>query len=130
VVLVLIARWLEREILRLKKLGVSFAAAHMITQAAHGDRNGVQLPDSNVVRLPPNFNVTAMGCCKALQRALNSEPALAAEDYREVDTRRLEDWLLHLAPRIQRGDTEAIKTALNLIKHKAELNGYAQAPQK
>src|SRR5262249_29232245 len=93
VVLGLIARWLGREIWRLKKLGVSFAAAaRMITQAAHGDRNGVQLPDSNVVRLPPNYSVTAMGCCKALQRALNREPALAAEDYREVDTRRLEDW--------------------------------------
>ena len=127
----LIARWLEREVLRLKKLGVSFAAAaDMITQAAHGDHNGVQLPDANVVTLPPDYSVTAMGCCKALRRSLNREPAQAAEDYREVDTRRLEDWLLNLAARIQKGDTEAIKTGLNLLKHKAELNGYALPPHK
>jgi hypothetical protein len=33
-----------------------------------------------------------------------------------------------LAARIQQGDTKAINTALNLLRHKAELNGYASNP--
>jgi len=66
-----------------------------------------------------------MGCCKELQRAPTANRGSAAENYRVVDSARLKDWLLNLAARIRQGDTEAINTALNLLKHKAELNGYA-----
>ena len=123
---VLIARWLERECLRLKKLGISYAAiADLINQAAAGKQGtGVVLPDPDIVSLPPGYTTTAMTCCRAVRRALDREPAQAAEEYRDLDTARLEDWLLALAPGVRKGDTLAIRASLELLKHKADLNGY------
>jgi hypothetical protein len=122
----LIARWLEREVLRQKKLGVAYAAiADLITRAARGEQGtGVVLPDPDIVVLPPDYSITAMSCCRAVRRALNREPAQAAEEYRNLDTARLEDWLLALASGVRKGDALAIRTSLELIKHKADLNGY------
>jgi hypothetical protein len=127
----LIARWLEREVLRQKKLGVGYAAiADLITRAARGEQGtGVVLPAPDVVVLPPNYSITAMSCCRACRRALQREPAQQVDEYRRLDTARLEDWLLNLAARIRAGDSQAINSALGLLKHKAELNGY-MAPHK
>jgi hypothetical protein len=82
------------------------------------------------VKLPASYSVTPMGCCKALKRALNREPAQAVEEYRAVDNQRLEDWLLSLAARIRSGDIDAVKTGLALLKHRADLNGYAAVVDK
>ena len=122
----LIARWLERECLRLKKLGISYAAiADLINQTAAGKQGtGAVLPDPDFVTLPPGYTTTAMTCCRAVRRALDREPAQAAEEYRKLDTARLEDWLLALAPGVRKGDALAIRTSLELIRHKADLNGY------
>jgi hypothetical protein len=122
----LIARWLERECLRQKKLGISYATiADLINQAAAGKQGtGVVLPDPDIVTLPPGYSTTAMTCCRAVRRALNREPAQAAEEYRNLDTARLEDWLLAMAGAVRKGDALAIRTSLELLKHKADLNGY------
>ena len=122
----LIARWLERECLRLKKLGVSYAEiASLITQAASGKQGtGVVLPDPDVVLLPPGYTTTAMTCCRAVSRTLRREPAQEAEEYRKLDTARLEDCLLAMAGAVRKGDALAIRTRLELLKHKADLNGY------
>lgn len=122
----LVARWLEREVLRLKKLGIHsyVTIAEMITQAAAGDRNGVQLPDPEFVTLPEDYSVSNVGCWKALKRALNREPAHEAEEYRRIDTQRINGWLLNMAARLQAGDPEAIRTAIAALRHLAHLNGY------
>jgi hypothetical protein len=122
---------LERKVLRQKKLGISYAAiADLINQAAAGQQGtGVVLPDPDVVVLPPGYTTTAMTCNRAVRRTLAREPRKQAEEYRDLATARLEDWLLNMAARIRAGDTQAINTAISLLKFEAELNGYA-APVK
>ena len=122
----LAARWVEKEVLRLKKLGLSFAAiSAMITRAAQGEKGtGVNLPDPEFVVLRSNYALTVGGAFQAFKRALNREPAIAAEEYREVDTQRLEDWLLSLAGQIRAGDPDAIRAGVTILKHKANINCY------
>jgi hypothetical protein len=122
----LIARWLERECLRQKKLGISYATiADLINQSVAGKPGtGVVLPDPDIMTLAPGYTTTAMTCCRAVRRGLNREPAQAAEEYRNLDTARLEDWLLAMAGAVRKGDALAIRTSLELLKHKADLNGY------
>jgi len=122
------ARWLERECIRLKKLGLSYAnIADLLIRAARGEKGtGVNLPDPELLVLAPNYTVTTMSCCRAVKRALNREPAMEAEEYRQIDTARLEEWLLSLAAELRNGNPEAIRIALGLLKHKADLNGYAK----
>ena len=64
------SRWLEGEVLRLKRLGFSYEAiAQQITEVGRRQKAPLTpLPED--VSFPPDYKITAMGCHKALSRAL------------------------------------------------------------
>ena len=85
------AQWVETEALRLKRDGFSYEAiAEQITQVGRGQKAPVTpIPES--LRFQPDYKITAMGCHKAVQRALHRAPALQADEMRRFDTDRCEE---------------------------------------
>jgi hypothetical protein len=118
------SRWLEAEVLRLKRLGLSFEMiAQQVTEVGRGQRAPVTaLPEG--VTFPSDYKITAMGCHKALARALKRAPSLAVDEMRRLDTDRCEDMYLSLAPSLRQGDPKAVRAAVQVLALKAGINGY------
>jgi hypothetical protein len=118
------SHWLEGEVLRLKRLGFSYEAiAQQITEVGRGQKAPLTpLPES--VTFPPDYKVTAMGCHKALSRALKRAPTLEADEMRRLDTDRCEDMFLSLTPSMRQGDPQAVRAAVQVLALKAGINGY------
>ncbi len=118
------SRWLEGEVLRLKRLGFSYEAiAQQISEVGRRQRAPkTALPEN--VNLPPNYKITAMGCHRALSRALKRTPTPEADEMRRLDTDRCEDMYLSLTPSIQQGDPQAVRAAVQVLALKAAINGY------
>src|SRR5258708_36927205 len=76
------SRWLEGEVLRLKRPGFSYETiAQQITEVGRGQRASLTpLPEN--LHFPADYKITAMGCHKAFKRALKLAPALAADALR------------------------------------------------
>jgi hypothetical protein len=68
------ARWLEGEVLRLRRLAFSFEdIAQQVTEVGRGQRAPLTpLPED--LSFPPNYSITPMGCHRALSRALKRHP--------------------------------------------------------
>ncbi len=119
----LIARWIEAEALRLKQLGLPFAAiARQITAVGRGE----QLPMTPLPRgviFPTGYKLSIAACHKAFQRGLNREPRLAVDKLRRLQTQRCEEMLLALQPAIQKGDPKSIVSAVRVLEHQAGING-------
>jgi hypothetical protein len=118
------SRWLESEVLRLKRLGFSYEAiAQQITEVGRGQKAPLTpLPED--VTFAPDYKITAMGCHKALSRALKRAPTLEADEMRRLDTDRCEDMFLSLTPSIRQGDPRAVRAAVQVLALKAGINGY------
>jgi hypothetical protein len=118
------SRWLEGEVLRLKRLGFSYEAiAQQITEVGRGQRAPLtQLPEH--VDFPADYKISAMGCHKALHRALKRAPALAADEMRRLDTDRCEELFLSLSPAVRQGDPQSVRAAVQVLALKASINGY------
>jgi hypothetical protein len=123
------ARWVEAESLRLKQMGLSFdEIARQITRVGRGQAAPmVNLPEG--VTFPADYTISKQAIFKAMRRALAREPALAAEEYRMVDTMRCEEMFSNLQPAIRKGNPRSIETGIKVLRHAAYLNGYA-APQR
>src|ERR1700756_4091217 len=95
------ARWLEGEVLRMKRLGFSYEViAQQITEVGRGLKAPLgPLPEN--LSFPPDYKITAMGCHKALSRALKRAPRHEADELRQVDTDRCEEMYLRLSPGIR-----------------------------
>ena len=121
------AQWVESETMRLKRNGFSYEAiAEQITQVGRGQKVPVTpLPED--VAFPPDYKITAMGCHKAIRRALRRAPILEADEMRRIDTDRCEDIYLFLTPGIRQGDPQSARAAINVLAHKAAINGYKSA---
>jgi hypothetical protein len=121
------AQWVETEAMRLKRNGFSFAAiAEQITQVGHGQKVSVTpLPEG--INFPPDYKITAMGCHKAVRRALRRTPSLQADEMRHFDSDRCEEMYLFLTPGIRQGDPQSVKAAVSVLAHKAAINGYKSA---
>ncbi len=118
------SRWLEGEVLRLKRLGFSYEAiAQQITEVGRGQRAPLTpLPEE--VTFPPGFTITAMGCYGALKRARKRVPTSEADEMRRLDTERCEDMYLSLTPSLRQGDPQAVRAAVQVLALKAGINGY------
>lgn len=118
------ARWLKGEVLRLKREGFGFEAiAQQITEVGRGKKAPLTpLPEDITFRA--DYKITAMGCCRALHRALKRAPALEADAMRRLDTDRCEDLFLSLTPSIRDGDPKAVRAAVQVLALKAAINGY------
>jgi len=118
------SRWVEAEVLHLKRVAFSYeATAQQITEIGRG-RKKPHTPFLAGVKFPPDYKITAMGCHKALRRALRRVPALEAAEMRRLDTDRCEEMYRSLTPSIQDGDPQAVKAAVQVLALKAGINGY------
>jgi LmbE family N-acetylglucosaminyl deacetylase len=121
------AQWVESEAMRLKRNGFSYEAiAEQITQVGRGQKVPVT-PFPEGVDFPPDYRITAMGCHKATRRALRRAPTQEANEMRRFDTDRCEDMYLFLTPGIRQGDPQSVRAAVNVLAHKAAINGYKSA---
>lgn len=123
------ARWVEAEVIRLKRMGLSFEEiAEQIIRVGRGQAQPITpIPDG--VSFPPNYQISRQGCHKAFRKAIAREPILEVEEFRKIDNARSEEMLLNLQPAIRKGQVRAIDTGLRVLDHSARINGYA-APQK
>lgn len=121
------ARWLEAEVLCLKRQGFSYEViAQHITEVGRGLRTALTpLPEG--MSFSPDYTISAMGCHKAFQRGLRRSPALAADELRRLDTDRCEEMFHSLLPGIRQGDPKAVRAAVQALALKAAINGYRSA---
>lgn len=121
---VLISRWVERETIRLKRMGIaSFETiADLLSRAGQGELvPTVTLPEG--VTFPAGYRISRMGCCKAYRRRMEREPNLEAAEHRRLDTERLEEMYFALQGGIRKGDPRCIEVGVKVLSHKAEING-------
>ncbi len=119
----IIARWVERETLRLKRMGMSLETiAELLTKVGLGEHVSTVTPPEDVT-FPANYRVSKMACCKAFRRRMEREPNLEAAEHRTLDTERCEDMFFALQPGVRKGDPRSIDSAIRVLAHKAEING-------
>jgi len=123
------ARWIEAEIIRLKKMGLPYAEiAEQVTRVGRRQAQAiVAIPDG--VTFPPDFQISKQACHKAFRRAIAREPELAVDEFRKLDSARCEDLFLNLQPGIRKGNPRSIEAGVKVLRHAAQINGYG-APQK
>jgi hypothetical protein len=127
---ILIARWVEKETIRLKKMGVgSFETiSELLTKAGRGELvPTVSLPEG--VNYPASYKISKVACAKAYKRRMEREPSLEAKEHRRLDTERCEEMFLSLQPGIKKGDPKAIHAGVSVLTLKAKVIGY-EAPTK
>jgi len=114
------ARWLEAEVLQLKRMGLSFETiAEQITRVGLGRAQPlVALPEG--IKFPRDFHLTRQACHKAFKRALAREPALAAAEFRQLDTLRCEEMFLNLQPGVRKGNPRAVEASVKVLRHSAD----------
>lgn len=121
------ARWVEAEVVHLKRMGLPFEAiAEQITRVGRGQAQAITLiPDG--VSFPPDYRISRQACHKACRKALAREPVLGVEELRKIDHARSEDMFMNLQPAIRKGNMRAIETGIKLLDHSAKINGYGAA---
>lgn len=119
----MLARWVETEVMRLKRLGMDFPRiAEQVTLIGRGRAKPItELPPE--LCFPPDYKISKQGCHKAYQAALRREPALAVEEHRQLDTERCEEMILALQPGLRSGDPRSAEAGVKVLSHKAKLLG-------
>jgi hypothetical protein len=125
----IIARWVEAEAVAQKLLGFSFAKiAESISRAGCGEiPSAVPKPD---VTFLPDYRITPQAVQKAYQLAMTRDARLNADQMRDLDFERTENWILKLQKGIQAGDPESIRTATGLLRFRMRAHGFALEPAK
>ncbi len=120
---------MEAETIHLKRMGLSFdAIAERITGVGRRQKQAiVKIPDG--VTFAPDFQISRQACHKAFKKAVAREPSLAVEEFRKLDTDRCEEMFLNLQPGIRKGNPRSIEAGVKLLRHSAQINGYA-SPQR
>jgi len=111
-------------VLALKLLGFgSFASiATRIAAVVRGTQLAMtQLPPG--ITFPDSYKITAAGCHKAVNRALNREPRVRADLLAQIIMQRSDDLYLSLQPAIRRQDTKAILAAVRVLELQASIGG-------
>jgi hypothetical protein len=123
------ARWVETEVIRLKRMGLSFEEiADQIIRVGRGQAQPITpIPDG--MSFPPDYQISRQACHKALRKAIAREPALEIDELRKIDQARSEEMFLNLQPAIRKGNVRAIETGIKVLGHAAKIQGYA-APQR
>ncbi len=122
------ARFVETEVVQLKRMGLSFdAIAEQITRVGRDQAQPITpIPDG--LSFPPDYQISRQACHKAFRKAIAREPTLAVEELRKIDNARSEDLFMNLQPAIRKGNLGAIGTGIKVLDHQSRTNGYA-APQ-
>jgi hypothetical protein len=123
------ARWIEAEIIYLKRMGLSFdAIAEQISRVGRGEAQALVAIRQGIT-FPADYTISRQACHKAFRKAIAREPALEVEEFRKLDTARSEDLFMNLQPGIRKGNARAIEVGIKVLDHSARINGYA-APQR
>ena len=119
------ARWVEAEGLRLKQMGMSYdAIATHITAVGRGLKPPVvALLDG--VTFPTNYRISKVSVYLAVKAALAAAPRHEAEEYRQLQTDRCEEFLLALQPGIRTGSPPHVSSAVKVLQHQADLQGLS-----
>jgi len=118
------ARWVEAEALRLKQMGMSYEAiATHITAVGRGEQPVVPLLDG--VTFPTNYKISKPSVFLAVKAALAAAPRHEAEEYRQLQTDRCEEFLLALQPGIRTGSPPHVSSAVKVLQHQADLQGLS-----
>jgi hypothetical protein len=99
----LISRWVEAQVIRLKRMGVSTfeTIADLLTRAGRGELvPTVSVPPE--VTFPSDYSISKIGCWKAYRRWLEREPSLEAEEHRKMDIERHEEHYFLLQPGLRK----------------------------
>jgi hypothetical protein len=119
---ILITRWVEAEILRLKLLGLPFASiARQIAEVARRQKSPLTPLPPGII-FPANYRITVAACHKAFYRVLEREPRLGVRELRRLNTQRCEAMLLALQPALQKGDPRAVIAAVRVLDFQAAIN--------
>jgi hypothetical protein len=126
---VLRARWIEAETIQLKRIGLSFdSIADQVTRIGRRTAQAVvAVPEG--VTFPADFQISRQACHKAFRKAIAREPSIAVEEFRKLDSARLEDMFMNLQPGIRKGNPRSVEAGVKVLRHSAQLNGYS-APQR
>jgi hypothetical protein len=122
---ILRARWIEAEVIHLKKMGISFEAiAEQITKVGRGQAHPIAaVPEG--LKFPPDYTISRQACHKAFKKAIAREPSLAVDELRKLDNSRSEELFLNLQSSIRKGNARAVEVGIKLLDHSARINGYA-----
>jgi hypothetical protein len=121
------ARWIESEVLHLKRIGLAFdAIADQITLVGRGLAQPIIALPPNL-SFPPDYQISRQACHKAFRRAIAREPSLELEELRRLDNARSEEMLMNLQPAIRKGNPRAIEVGLKVLDHSVKINGYGAA---
>ena len=106
---VLRARWVEAEVGSLKRMGLAFdAIAEQVSRVGkHLAQPITPLPPG--VTFPPDYTISKQACHKSFRRLIAREPALAADEFRKLDSARCEEMFLNLQPGIRKGNPRRSK---------------------
>jgi hypothetical protein len=123
------ARWVEAEVVHLKRMGLSFEAiSEQVSRVGRGLAQPITpIPDG--LSFPPDYQISRQACHKAFRKAIVREPSLAVEEFRQLDIARSEEMFLNLQPAIRKGNLRAIETGVKVLDHQSRTNGYA-APHR
>ena len=123
------ARWVEAEVIHLKRMGLSFdAIAEQITRVGRRQAQPITpIPDG--LSFSSDYQISRQACHKACRKAIAREPALEVEELRKIDHGRSEQMFMNLQPAIRKGNARAIETGIKVLDHQAKINGYA-TPQR
>jgi hypothetical protein len=122
----LVARWVESEVVRLKRLGMDFPRiAEQVTLIGRGRAKPItELPPE--LCFPPDYKISKQGCHEAYRLALRREPALAVDEHRQLDTERCEEMLLALQPGLRRGDPRSVEAGLRCSRTRPSCWGWSR----
>lgn len=84
----------------------------------------VDLPEGVV--FPPNYRISARAVLKAFRKALGRRTDLAVHELRAVAHNRLEKLYLATQGGVARGNPDAVRAAVVVVREHARIFGYAE----
>ena len=112
---VLRARWVEAEVASLKRMGLAFdAIAEQISRVGKRLAQAIT-PLPAGVTFPPDYTISKQACHKAFRRAIARDPALAADEFRKLDSARCEEMFLNLQPGIRKGNPRSVEAGVKVL---------------
>jgi hypothetical protein len=120
---VLIARWVEAEVLEIKQYGFSYArASRHITAVGRGQESPLT-PFFPGMTFSPGYKISAAACQKAHCRALDREVKLGAEHLRKELMLRCDLLWSAAQPAIRRGDPRAMMVGVRAVETMWSMGG-------
>jgi hypothetical protein len=112
---ILIARWVECEVLALSLLGRGLAEiAKRVGAVGHGSQIAVS-PLPQGIAFPDRYKISPQACGKALTRALEREPRIRVREFAQIWMKRSEELYFALQQAIRGGDVKAITAARGVL---------------